>query len=85
MKNELSINFGRGIQGDCVHWGEVGMTQMALGTRKANCKSEAGAAVASEETSGLGSTAETERGHLVCTLSQASQTLTGFILKLPQF
>ena len=47
MKNELSINFRRGIQGDCVHWGEVGMTQVAPGTRKVNCKSEAGAAVAS--------------------------------------
>lgn len=43
VKNGLSVNFGRGIQGDCIHWGEVGMTQMAPGTRK----SEAGAAVAS--------------------------------------
>ena len=41
--------------------------------------------VRSAEASELGSTAETERGHLVCTLSQASQTLTGFILELPQF
>ena len=38
MKNELSINFGRGIQGDCTHWGELGMTQMAPGTRKANAR-----------------------------------------------